>query len=144
MPDLIKHTCLDGRDRSGDEFDCKECRLLLLEVFRSPVVPEPTVSPEGPLPHLSVPADSARTVDLGLYHEPEGRTDPFPETDVRHVTDHGTEDDPDQPGGEWFVRCTCGHSETGHYTRDSGRQVADRLARMRAARHRENPTGETQ
>lgn len=122
-----------GARHEGHEFDCPGCRAALLESFRpSPEVPEQ--ARQRSLPHLSVPADSARTVDLGRYSEP------FAETDAAHITEHGTDPDPDQPGGDWFVRCSCGWSETGHYARDGvGERTATRLAGIKAQKHRENP-----
>lgn len=126
---ILKHTCLDGQDRPGDEFDCGACRSLLLDSFRQP----PEVRP-----HLILPEGSARTVNL--YPEPEGRvTEPFSEEDAAHITDHGLEPDPDQPGGDWYAACSCGWRESGHYARDTSaaQQTAARLARIKAARHRE-------
>jgi len=140
---ILKHICLDGEDRPGDEMDCTVCRALLLEAFRaSPEAPDALEQarqrhPSGRLPHLSVPADSARTVDL--YREHPGRaTEPFPQPDAKHITEHGVDPDPDQPGGDWFARCTCGWSDTGHYARDGmGERTADRLAKFKAQKHRE-------
>jgi hypothetical protein len=144
---IVKHYCLDGEHRLGQEFDCPKCRVLLLEAFRSaPEAPDPLEEakqrhPSGRLPHLSVPADSARTVDL--YREPDDRrTDPFTEEQENpaHITEHGVDPDPDQPGGEWFVHCSCGWIETGHYARDGmGETTAGRLAKIKAQKHRDNP-----
>lgn len=141
---IFKHWCLDGEERLGQEMDCPKCRALLLEAFRAtPEVPDPVEEakkrhPSGRLPHLSVPADSARTLDL--YPEHGGDRDPFTEGQQNpHITEHGVDPDPDQPGGDWFARCSCGWTETGHYARDgAGPVVAARLAALKADKHRED------
>lgn len=138
---IFRHTCLDGEDRLGLETDCPKCRALLLEAFRAPadlpVRPDPLQQamdrhPSGRLPHLSVPADSARTIDLHPFTEEQ--------QNPRHITEHGTDPDPDQPGGDWFVRCSCGWFESGHYARDGvGERTANRLAALKAGNHRRAP-----
>jgi hypothetical protein len=172
---IQRHYCLaspdEGRSALGDQLDCPECRIALLESFRSaPEAPEIEQAkqrhPSGRLPHLSVPADSARIIDL--YREPDGLAAdpnlcPFcgkRRADMQahvegchpaefeafvagsppiHITEHGVDPDPDQPGGDWFVRCTCGWTRIGSYARDAGRGTAARLARIKAERHRAHP-----
>lgn len=114
---ILKHTCLDGEDRPGDEFDCGACRGMLLDSFKAP--------------HLILPEGSARTVDLSRPEAWEGQTP--------HVTEHGLDPDPDQPGGDWYAICTCGWRESGHYARDTSvaQQTAARLAKLKALKHRE-------
>lgn len=36
---IVKHYCLDGEQRLGEEFDCPKCRVLMLEAFRPDVRP---------------------------------------------------------------------------------------------------------
>ncbi len=151
---ISNHWCLDGEQRLGLEFDCPKCRALLLEAFRAaPEAQDPLEEakqrhPSGrDRPHLILPEGSAQTIDL--YREPTGeRTDAFTEEQQNpaHITEHGVDPDPDQPGGDWFVRCTCGWSDTGHYARDGmGERTAARLARIKADNHRRVPeSGEEQ
>lgn len=107
---VTTHLCPDGEQRPGDEFDCGFCRAWLLNGFRAP--------------HL-------------IVTEP-GQTVPLGQPPV-HLTDHGTEPDPDQPGGDWYASCSCGWSETGRYVRDGGQPMAERLAHIKANEHRKNP-----
>lgn len=120
---ILKHTCLDGEDRPGDEFDCGACRGMLLDSFRQ-------------LPRI-VPGERIRPWDL--YPEPEGQVaEPFAEEDAAHITEHGLDPDPDQPGGDWYAACSCGWRESGHYARDTSvaQQTAARLAKLKALQHR--------
>ena len=48
---IFKHSCLDGEERTGQELDCPQCRVLLLDSFRDiPAVPL-SVLPEIPPCH---------------------------------------------------------------------------------------------
>lgn len=144
---ILKHTCLDGEDRLGTEFDCPYCRAGLLDAFRtspdtdeSPREAAMRRHPSGRLPHVEVPPGMARPVPFQ-----ERETEPFsdehqsPEIHT-HTTEHGAEPDPfaDDGSGDWFARCSCGWSDGGHYARPAGLPVAARLAKLRAQKHRED------
>lgn len=138
------HLCLadpaSGRSAPGDQADCPQCRRVLLLSFLVPAdAPEVIQPPATDGPHLMVPDRFTRSLEL----RPPADPDPGPPDTRTHVTEHGIEPDPDQPGGEWFARCTCGWSETGHYNVHGPRsgQVAGRLAKLKALKHREENRG---
>lgn len=192
---MQRHACMTGGVRTGDTYDCPQCRGWLLEAFRAPVAtpvpPQPVIVPEvRSCPfcahvragiadlsrhiHSDHPAEYASWKAHPAVRSQPHRTLPLdPDSDLspeeqeicaycarpmaeracafcasvpaeagEHVTEHGTEDDPDQPGGDWFARCSCGWVQTGHYARDGmGAHTAGRLAKITAQQHRSNPGG---
>lgn len=137
MADLIEHSPLNGPVdvvHPGDQIDCEPCRAALLAAFRpSPdqVTEEEIIQRlppyrHGGQPHLTVPPEHTRTVDLGA-----------------HPVQYYVEPYPDRPGGLWSAACPCGWSKAGPYARDgAGQIVAQRLAETWAARHKSNPLEE--
>lgn len=58
-----------------------------------------------------------------------------------HVTAADTQPCAFQGGGHWLVACLCGWEDSGRYARDSGRRVAEKLARLKGIRHEQEATG---
>lgn len=135
------HTCLDGAYNPGTELDCPRCRTQLLDAFRRPAdAEEARRRHPSAQPHLIPPEKFSRMVEL----RPPAEPGPAAGTDAEHITEHGVDPDPDQPGGDWFARCSCGWSTSGHYARDGmGQRAAGRLAELRARSHRQHPDEET-
>lgn len=121
---INKHTCLDGEDRLGEEFDCPKCRALLLNSFSEPVqVPDLCCSPGLPCEkHWTgpVPPVGPDEVDLGgesrdprcayCGHPKSKQACAFCKPVInKHV-------DPDR--GSWHVWCSCGWEEKGWYAPD--------------------------
>lgn len=140
---MTTHHTSTGARHDGDEFDCGFCRAGLLEAFRAPAepvrvpgercTPGETCSPEipctehfhHPRPHLIVPGDRVRTVDMTQAHHAVGVAVPYGD---------------DRPGGIWRAYCPCGWVKKGAYARNGiGTLVAQRLAETWASRHRDSP-----
>lgn len=133
----MTHLCLarpeEGRSAPGDQFDCPECRVVLLDAFRDPApVPEPriTSTPGARFPHL-IMGDSGRTVDLGT--PPAAPCAPV----------WGTHPEPNRSGGGiWRVVCNCGWRKEGRYGLNA-RLRAEQVAREWAQVHREDRDAHT-
>jgi hypothetical protein len=131
---ITRHNCLDNEVRNGDYLSCAVCRVLLLEAFRAPAdVPR--------RPHLTVPP--GRTVPLypetgSVYPDPDW-IDQEPVI-AEHTTGYGATPSDESAGGLWWARCSCGWEANGGYARTTGAPMAERLARLKANQHREDPT----
>lgn len=142
---INKHTCLDGEDRLGEEFDCPKCRALLLNSFSEPVqVPDICCSPALPCEkHWTGPVPPVGPDEV---IQEQGSTSPFghvPQSpgslcncsscnpDICAYCGHEKGKpgctfcatvikkhvDPDR--GSWHVWCSCGWEEKGWYAPDS-------------------------
>ena len=121
---IFKHTCLDGRDRTGQELDCPVCRSLLLEAFRAPVR-----TPRAPCCTPDLPCQKHWTGPVPpVSPDPPGHT-------VSTALDTGL------PEGVWAACCSCGWMQTGTFPSASPEAVlnARHLMQMHARTHTDNP-----
>jgi len=145
----MTHLCLarpeEGHSAPGDQFDCPECRVVLLDAFRDPATPPlPTITstPGAQSSPLLVP-DPGRTVYLspsGRCLDPElcSRDEPCPECERARQAPcapvWGVHFTPGLRSGIWRAVCNCGWRKEGPFL-PGGAPRAEQVAKEWAQSH---------
>lgn len=152
---IMMHLCLArperGRSAPGDQFDCPQCRVVLLDAFRDPAdVPEPVTVPDTVRPHLIVDSPG-RTVPISLNCPVCGEEflshrlsdhvlevhSPVPQGPSVHATAIDVRWFGIPQTGAWFARCSCGWERAGRWGKAQGPTWAKGQAQAAAETHKQ-------